>query len=74
MSRKRQRAEAELIKRRQKTEQRLADLRRSLDRELGGYLPTRRGWTVPLVGFACGFALAFAGRRMRPKKTQSVSG
>jgi len=67
MSRKRQKAMTQLLNRRRRAEERLSDLRRSLDRELGGYVPTRGSWAVPLVAFACGVALAFAAPRRRSK-------
>jgi hypothetical protein len=57
---------AQLTHRRRQAEERLSDLRRSLARELGGYLPTRGSWAVPLVAFACGVALAFAAPRRKP--------
>lgn len=66
MSRKRQKAMTQLLKQRRQAEERLSDLRRSLDRELGGYVPTRGSWAVPLVAFACGVALAFAAPRRKP--------
>ncbi len=70
MSRKRQQAMTQLTNRRRQAEERLSDLRRSLDRELGGYLPTRGSWAVPLVAFACGVALAFAAPRKKTAKEE----
>lgn len=43
--------------------ERLGDVRRSLEREIG-WAPKARIWALPLVAFACGIALAaFKGRR-----------
>ena len=47
---------ADLEQARQKAVARFEDLRTSLGRELG-YSP-QGSWWVPLVGFACGLALA----------------
>jgi hypothetical protein len=56
---------ADLEEARQNAAARFEDLRASLGRELG-YAP-RGSWWVPVVGFACGLALAgvMRGRRGR---------
>lgn len=48
---------------RRRAEERLGELRRSMDRELGRYAPKRAVWIVPAVAFACGIALAVALRQ-----------
>lgn len=55
---------ARLSQQRQNVEQRLADLRRAIESELG-WAPKARTWVLPLVAFACGIALAFAVRHRR---------
>ncbi len=71
MARKRSRALETLESRRQLAEHRLSDLRRQMERQLGPW--TRKGmWTIPLVAFACGMALAIStGRRRRSKREPS---
>jgi hypothetical protein len=48
---------------------RLEDLRRAIDREVG-WVP-RQIWWLPLVGFACGVALAGAVGRKRRQERRS---
>ena len=62
-SKRQQAALDRLHSRRQEAESRLADLRHSLDRELGAWAPTRAVWILPMVAFACGVALALASRQ-----------
>ena len=50
---------------RREMEERLGDLRRTVDRELGTLAPRRAAWLVPLVGFAAGIALAALLRKSR---------
>jgi len=56
-----------LARRRRRAEDRLDELRDTLDREFG-WAPTAKAWVVPLVGFATGLALAagLARRKRRP--------
>ena len=54
-----------LAGRRRQAEQRLSDLRRAFDRELGTWAPKQARWAVPLVAFACGLALALASKRRK---------
>ncbi len=67
MAKKETEALERLSDRRRQMEERLADLRRAVDRELGAWAPKRAAWAVPLVAFACGLALALAakGRKKR---------
>ncbi|MEE8525365.1 MAG: hypothetical protein V3T72_15620 [Thermoanaerobaculia bacterium] len=51
-----------LDNRRRQAEQRLTNVRAALDREVG-WAPRTRVWILPLVAFACGLAVAGAGRR-----------
>ncbi len=55
----------ELETRRREAAERLSELRRSLDRELGKLAPRKRLLAVPVVAFACGLAVALALRRKR---------
>lgn len=50
---------------RREMEERLGDLRRAFDRELGTLVPRRAVWLVPVVGFAAGIALAALLRKSR---------
>ena len=56
------RALERLQDRRLAAEARLADVRRSLDREVG-WAPRSKVWVLPLVAFGVGLALALARRR-----------
>lgn len=58
MSRKdEERRRERLLAKRRVVEDRLSDLRRSIDRETR-FLPVGQGAVLPLVAFACGVALA----------------
>ncbi len=56
------RALDQLQSRRHEAEERLADVRRSFDREIG-WAPRSKAWVLPLVAFAVGLTLALARRR-----------
>lgn len=61
-----------LSARRRDAEAKLANLRRAVDRELGGWAPRGAVWALPLVAFACGVALALvAGRGKRDRSDRS---
>lgn len=62
--RKLPRHERKVMEARQEVEDRLADLRTALDRELK-WLPRGAGWTAPLVGLACGIAIAMGRKKKR---------
>ena len=52
-----ERVDQRVLAKRQLVEDRLSDLRRSIDRETS-FLPKGQGAVLPLVAFACGVALA----------------
>lgn len=60
--RKLSRPERKVVEARREVEDRLADLRSALDRELK-WLPRGTGWTAPLVGLACGISVAMGRRK-----------
>lgn len=62
---RRQAALERLESRRREAEQRLSDVRLAISSELGALAPRRAAWAIPLVGFACGIALALATRRKK---------
>ncbi|MEM8932375.1 MAG: hypothetical protein AAGE94_14430 [Acidobacteriota bacterium] len=51
------RADQRVADKRRAVEDRLSDLRQSIDREVR-FMPKGQGATLPLVGFACGLAIA----------------
>lgn len=58
------RAQERLQSRRLEAEARLADVRRSFDREFG-WAPRSKLWVLPLVAFGVGLAVGLARRRGR---------
>ena len=63
-----------LDERRRHFEQSLSKARGAFDRELGALAPRRRIWAIPIVGIACGLALALAivSRKKRRRSESAV--
>ena len=68
---KESRASERLEESRREVQARFNDLRQSLDRELG-WVPSRMWW-LPVVGFACGLALAGTVGKKRSRRVKSSS-
>lgn len=62
MSKKKSREQREVEEARREVHDRVGDLRTALDRELK-WMPRGEGWILPLVGLACGLALALGRKR-----------